>query len=395
MTSRQGIFLYYLCGVFAASQLGKLAALAPLIAQELQVGLAAMAGITALLEVCGAVLGASAGRWLPRLGLHRALLLAVLALALGALGASFAHTAWALAAGRLLESLGYLAIVVAAPVLIARTASPRNQPAAMALWSTFVPVGMAVGAWAYAQAAELTGWRWAQGLSVVCGSALAAGLHLTRHSPPALAHQEADRRTQARQPTGALIGCLVAAFGAYVVAEVGLLALLPSLLTQSGMSLAAAGTWTAAAALANVPASLFAARLMRRGTDLAAPLGVALGGSGLLYVLTYHEALPAEARAAAAIAVNLFSGVFATLVFALLPRAAGSADRMALASGRLTQFGASGALIGPPWVGAFAEHLGWQAAGTLSLALSALAIPLALWAWGAMKRKPVASPASM
>lgn len=109
---------------------------------------------------------------------------------------------------------------------------------------------------------------------------------------------------------------------------------------------------------------------------------MALGGSGLLYVLTYHEALPAEARAAAAIAVNLFSGVFATLVFALLPRAAGSADRMALASGRLTQFGASGALIGPPWVGAFAEHLGWQAAGTLSLALSALAIPLALWAWG-------------
>ena len=72
MTSRQGIFLYYLCGVFAAGQLGKLAALAPLIAQELHVGLAAMAGITALLEVCGAVLGArylrtrlhvSARRW--------------------------------------------------------------------------------------------------------------------------------------------------------------------------------------------------------------------------------------------------------------------------------------------------------------------------------------------
>ena len=42
-------------------------------------------------------------------------------------------------------------------------------------------------------------------------------------------------------------------------------------------------------------------------------------------------------------------------------------------------------------VGAFAERLGWQAAGLLSLALSALAIPLALWAWGALKRQPAAS----
>jgi MFS transporter, CP family, cyanate transporter len=45
-------------------------------------------------------------------------------------------------------------------------------------------------------------------------------------------------------------------------------------------------------------------------------------------------------------------------------------------------------------VGAFAERLGWQAAGLLSLALSALAIPLALWAWGALKRQPAASPPS-
>ena len=50
------------------------------------------------------LLGGIAGRWLPRLGLHRALLLAVLSLALGAGLAAFAHTAWALAAGRLVES---------------------------------------------------------------------------------------------------------------------------------------------------------------------------------------------------------------------------------------------------------------------------------------------------
>jgi MFS family permease len=381
VSAGRSIFLYYLCGVFAAAQLGKLAALAPLISRDLQLGLAAMAALTSLLEVCGALLGGAAGRGLPRLGLRLALTLAVLALAGGAFVAAFAPTAWVLAVARLLESLGYLAIVVAAPVLIARTAPPQRQAAAMALWSTFVPVGMAVGAWAYAHAAGLSGWRWAQGLSVLAGVAIAAALHATRQAAVDVKDRAADLHAQRGQRTGALIWALVAAFGAYAVAEVGLLALLPTLLTQSGMTLAAASTWTAVAALANVPASFIAARLMRCGVALAWPLAVSLGVSGLMYVVTYHEGLAALPKAVAAVIVNLFSGVFATLVFALLPRVAGDASRLSLASGRLTQFGASGALIGPPLVGAVVEHFGWSFAGGVSLALSALAIWPAVWAW--------------
>lgn len=381
MSAGRSIFLYYLCGVFAAAQLGKLAALAPLISRDLHLGLAAMAALTSLLEVCGALLGGAAGRGLPRLGLRRALTLAVLSLATGACVTAFAPTVALLAVARLLESLGYLAIVVAAPVLVARTAPAERQASAMALWSTFVPVGMAVGAWAYAHAAELSGWRWAQGLSVLAGVVLAAALHATRHTATDVMDRTADLHAQRGQRTGALIWALVAAFGAYAVAEVGLLALLPTLLIQSGMTLAAAGTWTAVAALANVPASFIGAWLMRRGGSLVWPIAVSLGVSGLMYGVTYHADVAAAPKAAAAVVVNLFSGVFATLVFALLPRVAGDASRLSLASGRLTQFGASGALIGPPLVGAVVEHLGWPAAGIVSLGLSALAIAPAVWAW--------------
>lgn len=391
MTAGRQIFLYYLCGVFAAGQLGKLAALAPLIAQDLHLGLAAMAGITALIEVCGALLGGTAGRLLPRLGLHRALGLAALSLALGAGVAACARTPGVLAAGRLLESLGYLAVVVAAPVLMARVAPAARQAAALALWSTFVPVGMAVGAWAYAHAAGMVGWRAAQGLSVLGGLALAVALHAARPRADA-ALPDGARHAAGSPKTGALIGTLVAAFGLYAVAEVGLLALLPSLLTQAGLDLAAAGTWTAVAALANVPASWVGARLLRREADLTGALLLSLGGSGALYLAAYSTALPAEARAGAAVAVNLCSGVFATLVFGLLPRAAGHDDRLALASGRLTQCGASGALLGPPLVGACAERLGWPVAGGVSLGLSLVALPLALWAWRALRALQDAPP---
>ncbi|MDH0865731.1 MFS transporter [Mitsuaria sp. GD03876] len=384
------IVLYYLCGVFAAAQLGKLAALSPPIARELHLGLAAMAALTSLLEVCGATLGGVAGHRLPRFGLKRSLSMAVLALAIGSAGAAFAHEVALLAAARLVESLGYLAIVVAAPVLIAREAEGRRQAAAMALWSTFVPVGMALGAWAYAHAAAWTGWRAAQALSVAGGVVL----WLALRSVPADAAGAADDDHPPPGRTGARLWALVAAFGAYAIAEVGLLALLPSLLTQGGMPLSAAGTWTAAAALANVPASALGAWLLRRhgaaSRAIAAGMGLSLALSGALFLATLRDGGAAPLQAALAIAINAASGVFPSLVFALLPLAARTPQRLSLASGRLTQFGASGALLGPPLMGAVVERWGWSAAGGLSLALSLAAIPLALFAWRGLA--PAGSP---
>jgi len=375
------ILLYYLCGVFAAAQLGKLAALSPPIARELHLGLAAMAALTSLLEVCGAALGGMAGHRLPRLGLRRSLSAAVLALAAGAAGAAFAQDVTMLALARFVESLGYLAIVVAAPVLIARAAEGRRQAAAMALWSTFVPVGMALGAWAYANAASWAGWRQAQALSVAGGVLLWLAL---RAAPADVATADAHGHAPPG-PTGARLWALVAAFGAYAIAEVGLLALLPSLLTQGGMPLGAAGSWTAAAALANVPASAIGAWLLRRhgapSRAIAGGMALSLGLSGALFMATLRDGGAAPVQAVLAIAINAASGVFPSLVFALLPLAAGTPGRLALASGRLTQFGASGALLGPPLMGAVVERWGWSAAGGLALALSALAIPLALFAW--------------
>jgi len=377
MTAWPRIFVYYLCGVFAAAQLGKLAALAPLMSHDLHLGLAAMAALTSLLEVSGALLGGAAGRHLPRLGLHKGLAFAMFALALGAAAAALAQGVPLVTLARLCESLGYLVTVVAAPVLIATTAPPTRQAAAMTLWSTFVPVGMAVGAAAYAQAAGLSNWRWAQSLSVLVGLALGLGLlAMRRHADGPVA---APGNTAARERTGAPLWLLVASFGVYALAEVGLLALMPSLLTRAGLPIAEAGAWTAVAALANVPASLIGAGLMRRPAWVPRALVFSLLLSGALYPLAFALGAPPLQLVLAAVLTNLASGVFASLVFALLPRVAGSDERLSLASGRLTQFGASGALLGPPLIGSIVEHAGWPVAGVTCLVLSAIAAALA---WG-------------
>lgn len=374
MRARTRIFVYYLCGVFAAAQLGKLAALAPLISRDLHLGLAAMAALTSLLEVCGALLGGAAGHHLPRFGLQRSLIFAMLCLGLGSAGAALAPDVTVAAIARLVESLGYLITVVAAPVLIALAAPIHRQAAAMTLWGTFVPVGMAVGASAYAFAAGLSDWRWAQGLSLLAGLALVAAL-VAMHAaiPPAAAPAGPTQK----QRTGATLWMLVAAFGAYVISEVGQLALMPSLLKEAGLSLSEAGTWTALAALANVPAGVIAARLMRHPALVGRTLVLCLLATGALFPLVYRLGAPPLQLVVMAVAVNFVSGVFASLVFALLPRVAGSPERLSLASGRLTQFGASGALIGPPLIGSVVEHAGWQAAGRASLGLSVVAAGLA------------------
>ncbi len=382
MKAWPSILVYYLCGVLAAAQLGKFAALAPRISQDLALGLAAMAALTSLLEICGAVFGGVAGRLLPRLGLRRGLLLALACLGLGALAAALARQAPLLAAARLVESVGYLITVVAAPVLIARTAPAGQQTAAMTLWSTFVPVGLALGAWAYAHAAELSNWRWAQALSVAAALALMAGLWRT--AVPAAEHPEAPqapahRTTHAPKAHGVDPGLwlLTLAFGLYAVTEVGLLALLPSLLVQSGLPLAGAGSWTAAAALANVPASALAAWLMRRQGSLAWALVLPLLVSGLLFPWAYQVGTGLLPQAVVAVLINLISGVFASLVFALLPRFATDERQLSLASGRLTQCGASGALLGPPLMGALVEHGGWAAASWASVGLALASAGLA------------------
>jgi len=150
------------------------------------------------------------------------------------------------------------------------------------------------------------------------------------------------------------------------------------LLKDAGVSLSRAGAWTALAALANVPASAIAAALMRHRAAMAGKAMVlCLLLSGALFPLAYQLGAPPMQLAAMAMAVNLVSGIFASLTFVLLPIVAGTPERMSLASGRLTQFGASGALIGPPLVGAIVEHWGWQAAGFASLALSVIGAALA------------------
>ena len=416
------VWTLYLTGLVAAAQLGKLSALAPWVAAELGLSLPTMALAISLLEVGGATLGAAAGLLAQRLGLRRSLCWGLAALALGGLGGAAAQGAVGLLGWRLLEAAGYLGVIVSAPVLIARhSASPggsagrRLQGQALALWSSFVPVGLALGAWASAGLASAAGaglgWRGA----MVVGGVVAAltGLVLWRAQLPVAAEAPALAPAGGSPAPGLVAGhglvsnpaaanhappglgapawCLALAFGGFAMVEVGLMGLLPSLLVrEAGVLAAAAGRWTAVASLAAVPGSAAAAWLLHRGGRLRWPMMLSLGLPAPLLFGVFTSTPVAGVAIALAVAISVLGGVFASLAFALLPVVAGSAGRMVRVNGLLAQCGASGSLLGPPLMAACVQAAGWPGAALLGGVVTALVLPLAwravTWAASAAER---------
>lgn len=374
----------YAAGVLAAAQIGKFAALAPPMVRELGLGLPTMAVLIALIEAGGSLLGVRAGRAAQRVGLVRAMVGALLLLAVASFGESHANGAVALVAWRLVEAMGYVGVIVSAPVLIAQGAGPRLAPILLTVWSTFVPVGLAVGAWGHGAAADASGWRAATQGSAVAALLLAlASVAAYRGGGDRLPRAMGTPASADAAPDGAMAPAawyLAAAFGGFATLGIGVLALLPTVLANHGLGVADAGRWTAWASFATVPGSLFVAFVVQRPAWHRPLVTFALLLPALLMFVVFGVSVPAATVAVAALAMNAALGIFGGLAFALLPQVAGRPHRTAQAYGALAQLGASGSLAGPPLMAAVAAHAGWGAAAGLGFVLALVSWPLALLA---------------
>ncbi len=141
------VLALWAAGLCAAAQFAKVGLVLPelaLVYPDAGIGLGFLVSSISLL---GALLGLLAGVLAARIGPRR-LLLAGLALgAATSLLQALLPPLPILLATRVIEGLAHLAIVVAAPVLIAAHSSDAWRPAAMTLWGTFFGVAFALVAW--------------------------------------------------------------------------------------------------------------------------------------------------------------------------------------------------------------------------------------------------------
>jgi MFS family permease len=368
------ILLLWLSGVLAAAQLGKMAALTPAIRAEFGLTLGAAGLMVSLIEAGGAGLGSIAGLAAARFSARSVLALGAALIAMAGLAAAMAPGVGPLYAARFVEGIGYLMVVIAAPSLIALVAG-RDSAAALALWSTFVPVGIALGTGLSGVAADFIGWRT---ILVVWALAALAILPGTLRLPAMAEH----RQSRLAVPPPA-VWALAVGFGFYTTLEVGVLGMLPAYLTEAhGFAIGPAGTITGITSAATIAGSYAAARLMRRGAGRPfALIGVGLLLPAMLFFIGFSggslaEHLTGNTVALAVIAANAVSGLVAAVAFARLPellRRSGAPLSLVTASnGVFAQFGAAGSLIGPPLVGYAASRWGWPVVAPMIAGLSLL-----------------------
>jgi MFS family permease len=144
-----GVVLVLWCaGLGAAAQFGKISVTFQSLAAHYDAAGPAVGFVVSLVGFVGIVMGVTAGLLVARSGYRRAL---VAALVLGAAVSAYQATLPPLAlmlVSRVLEGASHLAIVVAAPTLIAQLSTPRHRGLTLSLWSTFFGVAFAILAFA-------------------------------------------------------------------------------------------------------------------------------------------------------------------------------------------------------------------------------------------------------
>ncbi|MFG6563777.1 MFS transporter [Sulfitobacter sp. 1A13421] len=143
-TSFLRVFALWAAGLGAAAQYGKMSVIFDLLPDIYPQAGAALGFLVSLVGGVGILLGVVAGLVVARVRYRRALLFALwLGAAVSAFQAFLPGFGWMLAS-RVVEGLSHLAIVVAAPTLIAQLSVVKDRGFTLTLWGTFFGVAFAV-----------------------------------------------------------------------------------------------------------------------------------------------------------------------------------------------------------------------------------------------------------
>lgn len=360
------VFLLWLAGLGAAAQYGKVSVIFDQLAAIYPDAGAALGFTVSLVGFVGILLGVTAGLLVARIRYRRAL---IWAMGVGALVSLYQATLPSLPlflASRVVEGMSHLAIVVAAPTLIALLSTAEQRAFTLTLWGTFFGVAFTALVWA--------------GLPLVAAFGLPSLFlaHAIYMAGFALILARVLPRVQAEEPEGDLtvrgilrrhveiyrspyISAPAFAWLFYTLSYVSLLTLLPPYIAPDLRSLV-----IGAMPLISIFSSLILGvwLLKRFSAVLVMQIGFALAALAALGLVP----LPGNPVICLALAAAL--GLVQGAGFAAVPQLNEALDHRAQANGALAQTGNIGNTLGTPLllaVIAVAGHTGMMIAAALIL----------------------------
>nr|WP_281354716.1 MFS transporter [Roseospira navarrensis] len=364
-------------GVLAAVHVGKVPPVLPTLSDDLGLGLIQGGFVVSTFYLLGMTLGLMTGVLADRLGRRRLVLAGLVSLCAGGAAGSLADGFAALLASRVLEGLGFMAVSVSSPALVVAASAPRDRPRTLALWSMFMPTGIALGLVAGSLTAAPEAWR---GLWLaVAALTLAGTLTVTRmtrglaavHGPPPGSPWRVLGETLGR-PRLLLLG---AVFCAYAFQWIAVMVWLPTFLPAAlGVGATTAALMTALVVIANVPGNYLGGRLLQRGVGLGRLVPGVSAVMALCAIGLFTEVLPPTARVTLVLVFSLTGGIIPAALFASAPARAASPGHLAAANGLLMQGSNIGQFLGPPLVAGAVTLAGGAWSGALAPVLTAAAL---------------------
>lgn len=390
-TAWGAVALVTLAGAMASAQVGKLPPALPLIRADLGMTLVQAGFVVSLFNVLGMSIAVLTGGLAERAGRLRLVGAGFVALVLGGVLGALAPGQGMLMASRLIEGLGFVAITVSLPFVMAAASAPRDRGLTQGFWSIYHPLGMALAMLSAPVLLGLMDWRAVWGLfalaCVLMGLATWAMMRRLDLPPPGASPFLALTRDALRHRPLQVVALV---FGAYAFQWATLMAWLPTFLTEDlGLSLPHAGLATALVVLVNVPGCLFGGVLARRGATRA-PL--ILTGTAVMAVCAlglFLPGLPGPGRIALAVLFSFAGGLIPPALFDAVPRLVPSPAHIGAGNGMLMQGSALGQFIGAPLV-AWAVAAG---GGVWAWALAPMLGAAALTALGGLLSRDQASRA--
>ncbi len=364
-------------GVVAALQVGKVIIAAPLLRKDMGLDLASIGTLTAVFSVLGMVGGIAAGGVIARFGARRMLILGLAATAAGTVAGALAPTYGLLLGSRIVEGLGFLLVTVAGPAALQRIVAGGRRDFAFALWSCYMPAGMAIAMLASQAFDDWHAYWWCAGIAAC--AALVSIAVLAPPTPRGASLSWQGLRQDTADTMGAAGPVLLAlSFTLYSLMFFALFTFLPVLLMeQLGLTLAKAGLYSAIASAANVVGNLGAGVLLARGWRRSTLIALASSVMAAVALLIFGSALPAMTTFLLCVLFSAVGGLIPATLLGTAPLVAPRPALTAASVGLVMQGSNLGQVIGPVAVGGAIDRFGWTSASFIVAAAGLAGVAVA------------------
>jgi len=375
------LVLIYLYGVVSAASLTKAIPLQAHITHLPGANAALFGLFVSLMAVLPAIFGTASGAVIDRLGTRPALILAALVGAVVNGLYLVAPSIFPFQVIRVIEGAVPLLVYAAAPALMIATSAPERRSAAMALWSSYTPVGTSLGLLISAAFAAGDSWRLAYlahgSIFLVLAIAGLALPKVVRAATPSAARRSILALLRSAEGIAPLR--LASSFGILILLGLGVSVVMPTWLSRHyGISISTASGIMAVANVLMILGSTLSGIILTRGV-LPFTLFVSLAVVGSIAGFGVFAPWTQMSFTLTALLVWLIcTGAAMAVLASLLPRVA-SPEHRASTAGLLSQTGALTTFITSPlWLAVLALNQ-WLALVLIILAgwlISALLLPV-------------------